>query len=136
MNAFKIILINELIDSFTIENHIFIRLKDSLNPSAPNPGYYEQIYKGRICIMKKEKKSIREQAGNDYVEKYIDHTVSYYLIKDNTWYPVNNKRSLLHTLGDRNKEARKFMRRNDLDMREDKENALLKIAAWYDGPTQ
>ena len=136
VNAYKITLINELIDSFTIENHIFIRLKDSLNPSAPHPGYYEQIYKGRICIMKKEKKTIREQAGNDYIEKYIDHTVSYYLIKDNTWYPVNNKRSLLHTLGDRNKEARKFMRRNDLDMSENKENTLLKIAAWYDGSIQ
>jgi hypothetical protein len=136
LNAFKIILINELIDSFTIENHIFIQLKDSLNPSAPHPGYYEQIYKGRICIMKKEKKTIREQAGNDYIEKYIDHTVSYYLIKGNTWYPVNNKRSLLHTLGDRNKEARKYMRRNGLDMSEDKENAILKIAAWYDGSIQ
>ncbi|MDO6430743.1 hypothetical protein Q4E93_09095 [Flavitalea sp. BT771] len=136
MNAFKIILINELIDSFTIENHIFIRLKDSLDPSVPRPGYYEQIYKGRVCIMKKEKKSILEQAGNTSVEKIIDHSVSYYLVKGNTWYPVNNKRSLLHTLGDRNKEARKFMRRNDLDMTGDKENTLLKIAAWYDGSNQ
>ena len=136
LKAFRIILINELIDSFTIENHLFFHLKDSLNPSAPHPGYYEQIYKGRIRIVKKEKKAIREEAGNNYVEKYIDYTVSYYLVKDNTWYPVNNKRTLLHTLGNRNKEARKFMRRNDLDMREDKENTLLKIAAWYDGPNQ
>ena len=136
MRAFKIALINELIDSFTIENHIFIRLKDSLNPSAPRPGYYELIYKGGICILKKEKKTIREEVGREYIEKFIDDVVSYYLKKGNTWYPVNNKRSLLHSLGDRNKEARKFMRRNSLNMSEDKENALLKIAAWYDGSTQ
>src|SRR5258708_567978 len=88
-NAFKIALINDEIDSFTIENHIFIHLRDSLDPSAPRIGFYEQIYRGRTWILKKEKKEVREEI-NISVERFIEHSVSYYLKKGNVYYPVNN----------------------------------------------
>jgi hypothetical protein len=134
-NTFKIALINEEIDSFTIANHIFIRLKDSLDPSAPRVGFYEQLYKGRTWILKKEKKEIREEI-NLTVDRFIDQSVSYYLKKGNTYFPVNNKRALLHALNDKSQETKKFMRRNSLRMTADKENTLIKVAAWYDSLNQ
>ena len=129
---------HQQIDRFTIENHVFIHLTDSLNPTAPRYGYYEQLYKGRISLLKKEKKTIGEDLSVPSlgVQKFIVHTVSYYLRIGNIYYPVNNKRSLLNALKDRSKEVRKFIRKNDLSVRNDKENTLLKVTAWYNGFNQ
>ena len=130
-NTYLIALINEEIDSFIIENNIFIRLKDSRDPSQPRAGFYQQLYRGHSWVLKKERKNIREEVSNT-VEKYIDHSVSYYLKKEDAWYPVNNRKSLLYALRDKGPELKKFMRKNKLKLREDKENVLLKVAAWYD----
>jgi hypothetical protein len=137
-NAYKIALINQQIDRFTIENHVFIHLTDSLNPSAPRYGYYEQLYKGRVSLLKKEKKTIGEDLSAPAlgVQKFIIYAVSYYLQKGNIYYLVNNKRSLFNALKDRNKEVRKFIRKNGLSVRNDKENTLLKVTAWYNGFNQ
>jgi hypothetical protein len=37
---------------------------------------------------------------------------------------------------DKSKELRKFIRKSGLSVRKDKENTLLKAAAWYDGFNQ
>jgi hypothetical protein len=134
-NTYKITLISDQIDSFTIEDHFFIRLRDSLNPSAPRNGFYERLYKDRISLLKKEKKSVEDDLSSleKGVQHYISSTVSYYLKKGVVYYSVNNKSSLLYALKDRNKEIRKFIRKNSLSMKSDKENTLLKVVAWYDG---
>ncbi|HWK04744.1 MAG TPA: hypothetical protein VNS58_13985 [Puia sp.] len=130
---YKLFLINEQLDHFTIQRHLFITLKDSLNPSAPRHGFYEQLYKDRITLLKKEKKVIMEDLTTGKVEKFIDASVSYYLKKGAVYYAVNNKQSLLSALNDRHKEIKKFIRKNGLSMRHDKENTLLQVAAWYNG---
>src|ERR1700722_19719329 len=42
LKVFKIALITSQVDGFTIEDHSFIRLSDSLNRSQPANGFYEQ----------------------------------------------------------------------------------------------
>ena len=130
---YKIFLINEQLDQFTIQRHLFINLKDSLTPSAPPHGFYEQLYKDRITLLKKEKKQVREDLTSGKVEKFIDQSVSYYLKKGTIYYAVNNKRSLLSALNDKHREVKKFKRKNGLSMRHDKENTLLQVASWYNG---
>ena len=134
-NTFLIAFINDELDSFTIENHIFIRLKEARDLSQLRPGFYEQLYRHRSLLLKKERKTIREEISNT-VDRYIDYNVSYYLKKGDTWYPVNNRRSLLHALQDKGPELKKFMRRNKLRLSDDKEDTLLKVAAWYDNLLQ
>jgi len=135
LKVFKIILIPSEVGSFTIEDHSFVRLSDSLNPSQPGNGFYEQLYKGHISLLKKEKKTIQEDVSNpaEGIRRYIEVHVSYYLKRGNEYYSVNNKGSLLYALKDKNKEARKFIRQNHLNVRKDKENALVKVVTWYDG---
>lgn len=135
---YKIGLINELIDSFTSDRHIFIRLRDSLNPSQPHNGFYEQLYKGRMSLLKKEKKVVEDDLSAPAmgVQHYISHSISYYIKKGNTYYSVNNRPALLSVMKDRSKELKKFMRKNGLNVRKDKENTLLRATAWYDGFNQ
>ncbi|HVU58322.1 MAG TPA: hypothetical protein VHD83_24845 [Puia sp.] len=131
--AYKIYLIGNQVDSFTIGDHIFIHQKDSLNPSAPRRGFYEQLYKGQISVLKKNKKVIHEDLQLSGVRQFIDSSLSYYIKKGDTYYSIGNKRSLSHALKDRSKDLNKFLRQNKLKVRKDLENTLIKVAAWYDG---
>jgi hypothetical protein len=135
LKAFKIALISPQVGSFTIEDHSFIRLSDSLNRSQPANGFYEQLYKGHVSLLKRERKTIQEDLSNpaEGIRRFIDVHVSYYHRRGDEYYPVNNKGSLLYALKDKSREARKFMRQNHLNVRKDKENTLVKVVAWYDG---
>ncbi|MEP6845466.1 MAG: hypothetical protein ABI861_05660, partial [Panacibacter sp.] len=56
----------------------------------------------------------------------------FYLQKNNTFFTITSKRTLLGVLNDRKKEIQEFIKKNKLDIRKDKDNALSKIAAHYD----
>jgi hypothetical protein len=131
---FKIILTGQQIDRFTIEDHSFIRLTDSITPGMPKVGFYEELYAGRITLLKKEAKQIQEDLNNgDHAQRFIEGTdSSYWLRIGNVYYPVNHNKSLLATLKDKKKELRHFIRSNNLSMRKDREITLIKVAAWYD----
>jgi len=133
-NVFKIALIGPLIDSFSIENHFFIHLRDSLNPTAPRNGFYERLYDGHIELLKKEKKQIEEDLySTDHVLRFIHGTDSaYYLRIGNAYHAVNNSKSLQNALQDKKKDLRKFIRTQHLSMRRERENTLIKVTAWYD----
>jgi len=133
LKAFKITLISYQVESFTIGDYSFIRLSDSLNHSQPDNGFYQQLYKGHTSLLKRERKTIREDLSNptEGIERFIDLHVAYYLKRGNMYYSVNTKSSLLDALKDKLKEAKKFIRQNHLNVRKDKENALMKVVAWY-----
>ena len=97
--------------------------------------FYEQLYKGRTWLLKKEKKDVREEVTST-IDRYIDYSVSYYLKKGDIYYPVNNKRSLLRALKDKGPDLKKFMRKNGLKLKEEKETTLVKVSAWYDSLNQ
>ena len=102
--AYKVYLISSQVDSFSIEDHRFIRLKDSLNPTAPRNGFYEQLYKGRISLLKKNRKFLREDVQLSGVRQFIDSSVSYYVKKGDTYYTVRTKRGVSHAFRDRSGE--------------------------------
>jgi hypothetical protein len=133
-HIFKIILTSQLIDRFTIEGHSFIRLTDSITPGMPKVGFYEELYAGRVTLIKKETKQIQEDLNDgDHAQRFIQGTdSSYWLRMGNVYYPVNHNKSLLATLRDKKKELRRFIRSNNLSMRKDRESTLIKVAAWYD----
>jgi len=130
--AYKLYLISSQVDSFTIEDHSFILVKDSLNPTAPHNGFYEQLYKGKIRLLKKNKKVVREDLQLSGVRQYIDSSLSYYIKKGDAYYAVHNKRTLLYAFSDRSRELNRFIRQNKLSIRKDLENTLIKVSAWYD----
>ncbi|HEY4205584.1 MAG TPA: hypothetical protein VGM31_02185, partial [Puia sp.] len=134
--AYKLFLINSKVDSFAIGNDNFIRVKDSLNPSAPRVGFYQQLYRGqRISLLKRNRKFVREDLQLQGVRQYIDSSVSYYIKKGDTYYSVGSRKALSRALKDRSKDLNKFIRQNKLRVRKDLENSLIKVSAWYDGLT-
>jgi hypothetical protein len=135
MRVFKISLIMDLVDSFSIADHPFIRLRDSLNLSAPRNGYYEILYQheGGFTLLKKEKKTyIQNLVVSSDIQNYINYSIAYYLKKGNTYYSVNSKKALYAVLKDKKPDVKKFIRKNSLNWRQDKESLILKVVSWYD----
>jgi hypothetical protein len=138
-NAYKIALINDRLDTFTIGSHLFIHLRDSAKGREPGPGFYEVLYEGeKVRMLKKERKTIQEDPSATTADskEYIDHSVSYNLRIGNRYYIVNNKRSLLRAMKDKRAALRKFIRGLDPNLEADKDQVFGRASAWYDRNTQ
>ena len=117
-------------DRFSIENHRFIRLTDSLNPSQPrNPAITRCCTRAGSFVEKKKDHPGRPEFRPQVRIEGAD--TAFYPKKGNTYYPVNNTRSL-HALKDKSRDVKKFIRSNGLSVRKDRENTLIKVSAWYD----
>lgn len=124
----------ERIGWFTIWGHTFIRLEgDSINSSLLHSGFYDVLYKGKTSLYKRVSKMFKENSASAQgLNKYVVETDEYFIKKDNQYYKVKNKKSLLLIVNDRKKEIGKFIKKNKLNVRKNKDDALTKITAYYD----
>jgi hypothetical protein len=135
-NAFRISLYMDMVDSFALDGNVYFRIGDSLAPSSLRSWYCERIYQGRLVVLKQERKFLRENImiSSDNVHVYIDGTLSYYVLKDGLYHPVNTRKELFDLLKDRRRsDIKRVMRKSNLEWSSDKEQLLKLVAAWYDG---
>ena len=122
----------EKVSSFEVLNHKFIRIaKDSSNKNIKT-GFYDVLYDGQTTVYKKEIKTLNEDLSSGKLRTFILDENAFFIKKNNVFFTVSNKSSLLDILKDKKKEVQEFIRKNKLKIRKDKDNALPKIAAFYD----
>jgi hypothetical protein len=133
--VYKISLFMEMVDSFTLDDHRLIKLRDTLAASWMRNGYFEQLYRGRILLLKREQKAVHENLviSSDNIRLFIDGSTSYYLKISGGYHPVNSKREVFNLFKDRRSEVRRLIRKSKLSWHDEKEKVLLIVAAWYDG---
>lgn len=130
----KITLHNERISDFTLLNHHFVKLTaDTLNSSVIRTGFYDLLYNGRTGVYKKQVKKILESITiSQGLRRTIDEQVAYFIRKDNKFYEVSGKKSVLRILKDKKKNIQQFIKKNRLNLRKQKDYSLTEIAAYYD----
>jgi hypothetical protein len=52
--------------------------------------------------------------------------------KNNTYYPISSQGSLLSVFKDKKKELQQYIRSNEIKYRKEPEDAMVKIATYYD----
>lgn len=128
-------LVNPRIRSFVISGHSFIRLAaDSLNPGIPRTGFYELLYPGPSSVLKETFKEIIDLASmeENAIIHFVEESHDYYIKSGNTYQRVKSKSELSEILHPYQKEIRRFMKKNKLNFRKDKENTLIQVAGYYD----
>ncbi len=132
--AYQLKLVNERVSSFTLAGHHFIYMfLDSLDKGLPSEGFYELLYSGKSKLLKYTSKKVREiLTVSEGLRRYMDETNDYYMWRLNSYIPVNSKRELLNIMYDHKKDIQRFIRKNDLDLKNDKDNALAQVAAYFD----
>jgi hypothetical protein len=128
-------LVNQRISSFIISGHSFIRLlADSSNAGIPKTGFYEILYPGRSRVLKKTYKTIIEEPSvyENAVIRHIEESENYYIKIGNSYKRVKSNGELLELMHDHQKEIQKFIKKNKLNFRRNKENGLIQVAGYYD----
>ncbi len=134
-NGYWIQLNDKKVNEFTIPGHHFISLgKKEVNIEGIDRWFYELLYPGdHILVLKKIMKTIEEDLSNGHDIERIIHTSNYYYIKkDSVLYPIEKKKDLNVVFPDKKKEIQQLFKKNKIKFRRDKENALLKVAAYFE----
>jgi len=130
----SIVLIKEKVSSFDFLTHHIINI-DSLSLPANvviKPGFYDEVYKGKLQVLVKRSKNLQTTSGQSSLETYFNPSIRYYIRKNNVYYEITGKGSALDLLKDKRKDIQKYLRANQINYRSDPIDALVKIASYYD----
>ncbi len=131
----KFSLIQERVKSFDFLDHHFININaDTLNVNAVvKSGFYDELYNGKSQVLVKRSKNMQTTTGGlEGPESYFDPAVSYYIRKNNIYYSFSSQGSMLTVLKDKKKELQQYIRANQINFRKEPEEAMVKIASYYD----
>jgi hypothetical protein len=132
----KFFLIKEKVTSFDFLDHHFVNIiADTIkdNKAEIKSGYYDELYNGKLEILVKRSKSIQTTTGGiQRVERYFTPSSDFYLKKNNTYYSISGQGALLNALKDRKKDLEQFIKKSQIKFRREPEEAMVKIATYYD----
>ena len=130
----KFTLLKERVKSFDFLNTHFININvDTLTNTPLSSGYYSQLYDGKCEVLGKYSKSIQTTTSTiGGLENYFNQTKDYYIKKNNVYHSFGGQGGLLDILKDKKKELKKYIKANQIKYRDNPEEAMVKITAWYD----
>jgi hypothetical protein len=132
--GFKMQLINERVNSFTIADHHFVRVfPTSQYVGLKENGFYEVVYPGHTKILKWTKKDMQEALSSAFgSEWYVTRSDSYFIRINGSWIYFKSRKDLLNILSDQRKEIQRFIKKNKLNYKKDRDNTLNQVAGYYD----
>jgi hypothetical protein len=112
---FKVKLVTEKLQYFTIKNHAFIYVNQAQTDKSTAPiGFYELLLDGPVKVLAKRSKRSNEQLIGNEVVLYFEQTDKFFIQKSDKLYPVNGKKSLLAIFPEKKKELRRYAATNKL----------------------
>ncbi|WP_299290251.1 hypothetical protein [uncultured Mucilaginibacter sp.] len=131
--AFSYILLNDKLHYFNLADHHFVAVNvDSLNNPGIRNGIYNQLYKGKTEVLTKTSKTIQTGTTGNLESYFSPGKKGIYLKKGTEYYNINGLSSILKALQDKKKQVQLFISDNRIKYKADPEQALVKIASYYD----
>jgi hypothetical protein len=131
---YLIALVNEKVQNFSIVGKKFLRLvPDSAYRSFMDIGFYEIAYEGKIQLLIKRKKVIRQDpiTGDEIKSRYVEID-QFYIKKKNIFFQVASKKTLFEILKEKAKDIRKALRAGKIKFNKNSESAILQSVKYYD----
>ncbi len=128
-------LLNERVHDFTLSDHHFIRIvADSItnNNAGISTGFYDQLYSGKTEVLAKRIKTLENSMALASLETFFREKHEYYVKKGNIYYSAGSQRSFLNALKDKKKVLQQYIKDSHIRFNNDPENAMIKIASYYD----
>jgi len=114
---------NSSIQRFTLDGHVFVNTTN---------GFYDVLSSGKITIYARRTKLIEEViVGMELTRNIISRERYYRVDANNVYTPVNTRSSLFALFGERKKEIRQYLRKNNINVRRNYEEALAKATQYY-----
>lgn len=128
----KIILRNDLIDSFMIQGHTIASLSQDKASNLQNADYYDKIYRGTIKVFARRKRETFSTINEDKIIYHFKDKDKFYIQKAGIFYRVANKREVLRILSGHTAAINRSVRREGLHWRKNFEASLIVAARQYD----
>lgn len=129
--GYRMAMRSELVQSFWLAGHTFVRLTDSTDRTL-RTGFYDLLYNGRTQLVARRSKAIVINPSVTITYGVFEPHVQYYVRKEGHYLPVRNKKTLLNVLSDRKKELTAYVRKEKLRFKPDPEPAILALTQYYD----
>ena len=130
----KIALISPKVKSFTIADHHFIRIvQDSLTNPLLKTGFYDVLYDGNLTCLARRTKIIEETVTDHLEQEFVEKNF-YYIKKNGVFKAVKSYKGLLEILKEHGKEIRRYLKKNKIKFRKNKETAIVTAVSYYDSP--
>jgi hypothetical protein len=129
-----ILLAGDKISAFSLPGHSFIRIMaDSVSGTVMQTGFYQNLYTGKTKAWVKNTKIIEDvnENGNAFTKRAAEKD-KWFVFKKGTYYEVQGKSSVLNVFGDKKKEIQHYCKLNKIRFKNNMDNALARIAAYYD----
>lgn len=134
-NFSKLSLVNEKVQSFDFLDHHFKNINSDTiaNKAELKSGIYDELYNGKTEILVRREKNIQTSSGGlSGPESYFNAYKNYFLKKGKNYFSFSGQGSLLDLLKDKKKELQAYIKSSNLKFRKDPEEAMVKIANYYD----
>lgn len=132
-NVFLFSLVPERVDAFSIGNHYFKRIVTDTTNNTLGTGIYEILYNGKTEVLLKRITTVQERTAAD---EYFEEQVYYYIRNNNTYYKISSKGSILKVLKDKKPALQQHIKQSGLDFRDQKQQAFVELASYYDELTK
>jgi hypothetical protein len=131
----KFSLLTDRVKGFDFLDHHFININiDTISnkTSGISSGFYDELYNGKTQVLVKRSKSIQSNTGTLASERFFSPSIDYYFKKNNIYYKITSQGSLLDVLKDQKKVVQQYIKTSQIKFRRDPEDAMVKIATYYD----
>lgn len=130
----KIELISKKISMFEINGHLFERLyKDS--SGVIGEGFYERLYDGGTDVYVRRTRILTSRPASNQIIYTFEEKNKVYLRKNDQYFPVRSKRSVLNVMDDKRSELRSVLKEKKIKFKKDRERAIVLMARTYDSST-
>ena len=132
-NLARIVLQNELVDSFYLSGHTFITLTEDYKQNLSNTGFYDLLFNGQVQLLARRIKIMKEVIKDDFLVQVFTEKDLFYIHKGSLYYLVSNKKEVFRLFGDKVHGVKKMMRHEHIKLqRKNFEPGLLKSVEFYD----
>lgn len=132
-NFARIVLNNELVDSFYFAGHTFIRLKEDYKQNLNNTGFYDLLHNGHTQLLARRIKTLEDVIKDNTVIRVFTEKDHFYIYKNGLYYLVSNKKEAFRLFADKQHKVKKMLRHEHIKItRKNFESGLQKAVEFYD----
>lgn len=128
----KYSLISEQVSEFKLLDHHFVRIIQDSTRTSLNTGFYDQIYDGKLKILVKRYRELKEESSINDLKNIFRENNKYYLKKDQNYYNVGSVKAFMKLFKERKSQLQRVLKDADVNFRKEPERALVLLATSYD----
>ncbi len=120
------------ISQFQVQGHLFVYVQPSESTNTLfKAGHLESLNNGEVKVLVQRTKTPSGRESETNVIITFKEKNTYFLLKDNTYYPIRSKKDAFKVLADRKRELQQFVKQENGSFSKNPEKWLVNVSEFY-----